>query len=68
MGEGDSEDMVVLPDHLFVRAMLIRDPTQDENIVKQWVDPHWLKKLGNQWMKDGKKVITRAVEERRELI
>ncbi len=32
--------------------------TQDESLVKLWVDPHRLKKIEGTWYKDGRRVVT----------
>lgn len=67
-GEWDNENMVVLPNCLFVQATRTQGWTQDKSVLRRWVDPHRLKKLGSKWTKDGREVITGAVEEWRALI
>jgi hypothetical protein len=48
-GERDNENITVLPDHLFARALttlttpLIYD--QDLNTLRPWVNPHNLKRI-----------------------
>ena len=41
---------------------------QDEAVLKVWVDPHKLKKVGDLWYKDGRQVVTGTTTERRTLI
>ena len=44
-GVHDNENIIVLPDHVFVRAVTItsEEEGQDEETLKPWVDPHKLK-------------------------
>ena len=67
-GEHDNEGVVVLPDHLFARTTRTANMSQDESIVRRWVDPHRLKNIGGRWTKDGRQVITGDLEERRTVI
>lgn len=60
--------MVVLPDCLFVQAARTEWPTQDSNIVNRWIDPHHLKYIDGQWMKNNRRVITGPLEERQTII
>ena len=58
-GEGDNEDVVVLPDHVFAKtAELSWGDRQDEDVLHPWVDPHQLKRINRLWMKQGKQVVT----------
>ena len=41
---------------------------QDEDIIKAWVDPHKLKKLGGTWHMDGRQVVTNNLEHKHTLI
>ena len=66
-GEHDNEGVVVLPDHLFARTSQTRD-TQDEDVIRRWVDPHCLKKVDGRWTKDRRLVITGPMGERRHII
>lgn len=59
---------MVLLDHLFARATRTTGQAQDKATILRWVDPHRLKKLNNKWTKDGKEVITRKVEDQRDII
>ena len=51
-GKRDNENVVVLPDHLFTRTTRTSNTKQDEDVAKQWVDPHRLKYVNGQWTKD----------------
>ena len=55
MGENDNQDVVVLPDALFVRALTTihtNHKDQDEEVLKPWIDPHELKKVNGVWYKN----------------
>ena len=67
-GDHDNEDVTVLPDHLFARATQVERLTQDNDVIRRWVDPHRLKYIGGQWMKDNRQVITGSLVIRRTLI
>ena len=88
-GEHDNENVTVLPDRLFIRAMRtsrIETPTpgevispavmelskplyaQDAEVIKAWIDPHKLKNIYGTWYKDGRRVVTGGLEEKREII
>ena len=36
----DNQNVTVLPDKLFIRALASQDLEQDEEVLKLWVDPH----------------------------
>ena len=44
-GVHDNENIIVLPDHVFVQAVTItsEEEGQDKETLKPWVDPHKLK-------------------------
>ena len=47
-GENDNQDVVVLPDVLFICTITTihtNHEDQDENVLKPWIDPHELKKV-----------------------
>ena len=67
-GECDNENVVVLPNHLFARAMQTSNTKQDEDVIKRWVDPHRLKYIDGQWTKDGRQVITGSLKEKQAII
>ena len=67
-GERDNENVVVLPDHLFARTTRTQGVEQDNDTIKRWVDPHRLKYIDGQWVKNDRRVITGPLEERRTII
>ena len=67
-GEHDNENVVVLPDRLFVRTTWVQDAQQDEDTIRRWVDPHRLKKIDGRWTKDNREVVTGSLEERRAIV
>jgi hypothetical protein len=50
--------------------MTIEHPTyeQNEEILKPWVDPHQLKKIHGTWYKDGRRVVTGGLHNKRTII
>ena len=69
-GTRDNENIVVLPESVFVRAVTITSPGegQDEEVVKPWVDPHKLKRIHNVWYKEGRRVVTGSTDAKRVII
>jgi hypothetical protein len=79
-GERDNEDVTVLPDHMFARMTITANPdsevtltprfisSQDEDILRPWIDPHNLKKLNGEWWKDNRRVVTGNQELQRKII
>ena len=68
-GEGDNENVVVLPDHVFAKtAELSWEDRQDEDMLCPWVDPHQLKKIDRLWTRQGKQVVTGGEEEKRRVL
>ena len=69
-GTRDNENVTVLPERLFVKATTIQEdePNQDEDTLLPWVDPHRLKKASNIWYKDGRRVVTGPLQEKRDII
>src|SRR3984957_696685 len=63
----DNEDP---PSLLTIQDMTIDNPVyqQDEDVLKTWVDPHKLKKIEGSWYKEGRRVVTNSLAERRILI
>ena len=55
-GMRDNENVIVLPENVFVRAVTIssEEGAQDEETLKPWVDPHKLKKVNGIWYKEGR--------------
>jgi hypothetical protein len=60
-GEHDNTNVTVLPDWLFIRSLIeigAEHDTQDENVLRKWIDTHKLKKVDEVWYKNGRQVIT----------
>ena len=69
-GINDNKDITVMPDHVFVRMtnVMPKEPTQDSNILKPWVDPHKLKEIAGTWFHNGRRVVTGEIQEKRQII
>ena len=69
-GMCDNENIIVLPEEVFVRMITIanRDDGQDKETLRPWVDPHKLKHVNNIWYKEGRRVVTRSMEDKRIII
>ena len=72
-GEKDNQNVVVLPEQLFIRRGTIsyipdQPPQQDEGIIRQWAGTHDPKKKNGEWWKGQRKVITGGEEERCKII
>ena len=69
-GSHDNENIIVLPEDVFVRAVTIasHEEEQDEETLKPWVDPHKLKKVNAIWYKEGKRVVTGPLTNKRAII
>ena len=69
-GTRDNENIIVLPENVFVRAVTIAndEQEQDEETVKPWVDPHKLKYINNIWYKEGRCVITGSLDHKHIII
>ena len=64
-GEHDNENVTVLPDTLFVRALTTihtNHDEQNEETLKKWIDPHELKLVDGTWYKNARRVITNIGE------
>jgi hypothetical protein len=60
-GEQDNTNVTVLPDHLFIRALVeirMEQDAQDEQVLRMWIDAHELKRVEGVWYKNGRRVIT----------
>ena len=71
MGENDNQDVVVLPDALFIRTITTihtDHEDQDENVLRPWVDSHKLKKVDGTWYKNARRVVTSLGEGTRAVI
>ena len=69
-GTHDNENIIVLPEDVFVQAVTItsRQEEQNEETLKPWVDPHKLKCVNDVWYKEGRRVVTGSTEDKRVLI
>ena len=63
-GTCDNENVVVLPEHIFVCAVTIsnKEGGQGEEAVKPWIDPHRLKHVNNVWYKEGRHIVMGALD------
>jgi hypothetical protein len=69
-GQEDNQNVTVLPRQVFARAMevLPNISSQEESVLKPWIDPHQLKQHQGVWYKDGRQVVTGDIEDKRRLI
>ena len=69
-GTRDNENVTILPESLFIKATAIQEdePTQDKDVLLPWVDPQRLKKVANIWYKDGRRVVTGGLQEKRAIV
>ena len=65
-GTKDNKNVIVVPEHIMVRAMEVLgiQPTQNEDMICPWVDPHKLKKVNNVWYKDRRLVVTGGLKDK----
>jgi hypothetical protein len=66
----DNQNITVLPEQVFVQAMEVLPnlTSQEESVLKPWVDPHQLKQHQGTWYKDGRQVVTGGIEAKRHII
>jgi hypothetical protein len=69
-GQNDNQDVTVLPEQVFARAMeVIPDHmAQNKTTLKPWIDPHQLKQHQGIWYKNGRQVVTGDNEAKRHII
>jgi hypothetical protein len=68
-GEDNNEDVVVLPENLFVRLSLMEDEEpQDEKTLRPWVDSHNLREVNGIWWKEGRRVVMGDLTYRRKVV
>jgi hypothetical protein len=55
---------------VFVRVLEVLPTgiTQNEDVLKPWIDPHQLKQHQGAWYKDGRTVVTGQTQEKHEII
>jgi hypothetical protein len=59
-GHKDNQNVTILPRQVFARVMevLPNIASQEESMLKPWIDPHQLKQHQGVWYKDGQQVVT----------
>ena len=69
-GEEDNEDITVLLKELFAYGIQIDPvlPRQDWERIKEWKEEFDLQRIDGTWYKEGKRVVTGPLEDRRGLI
>jgi hypothetical protein len=69
-GHEDNQNVTVLPRQVFVRAMEVLPDisSQEESVLKPWIDPHQLKQHQGVWYKDGQQVVTGDTKDKRHII
>jgi hypothetical protein len=69
-GHEDNQNVTVLPRQVFVRAMEVLPDisSQEESVLKPWIDPHQLKQHQGIWYKDGQQVVTGNIKDKRHII
>ena len=69
-GMRDNENIIVLPENVFVRATTIANnkDKQEEETLKPWIDPHKLKRVNGVWYKEGRRAVTRSLTSKRAII
>ena len=67
-GSSDNQNVPVLPDKLFIRALTSQDLKQDEEALKPWIDPHKLKQINETWWKGNQLVVTADTPARRAIV
>lgn len=75
-GKGDHDQVVVLPDHLFVRLLatqshleeeIVRSQQQQQELMEQWVKEEGVEREGSEYYKDARLVVPMG-ELRREVL
>ena len=66
-GNGNNEDVVVLPEQLFIRTLTTLPP-QDKRTLKPWINAHNLVKIQGKWWKDNCKVIMAELTQQQQII
>ena len=67
-GTNDNQDVTILPDQLFIRALALQELEQDEDALKPWIDPHKLKQISGTWWKGNQLVITADTPSKRNIV
>ena len=67
-GMNDNQDVTILPDRLFIRALASQELEQNKDILKPWVDHHKLKQISGTWWKGNQLVITADIPSKRTIV
>jgi hypothetical protein len=69
-GHEDNQNITVLPQQVFVRAMEVLPDirSQEESVLKPWIDPHQLKQHQGVWYKNERQVVTGDIKDKRHII
>jgi len=69
-GSRDNENVTVLPDSLFIRSLIIKEPRYEQQMstIQKWTDAHRLKEFGGKWYKEGQLVITGNRTEQKRIV
>ena len=69
-GANDNQDVIVIPEHVLVRATKIVEPPsmQNKETLIPWIDPHKLKKIEGLWYKEGRLVVTGDLQAKQSII
>ena len=67
-GTNDNQNVTVLPDKLFIRALAAQELEQNEDVLKPWVDPHKLKQISGTWWRGNQLVVTANMPTRRSIV
>ncbi len=69
-GDKDNKNVTVLPDHMFIWAVTIETPQQEQrlSLIRKWVDAHRLKEFNRKWYKDGRFIITGDLDQKQAIL
>jgi hypothetical protein len=69
-GHEDNQNVTVLPQQVFVRAMEVLPDirSQEQSVLKPWIDPHQLKQHQGVWYKNERQVVTGDIKDKRHII
>jgi hypothetical protein len=69
-GHKDNQNVTVLPRQVFARVMEVLPDisSQEESVLKPWIDPHQLKQHQGIWYKDGRQVVMGDTKDKHHII
>ncbi len=69
-GTRENENIMVLPDSLFIRNLIIKEPKHEQKMltVCKWTNAHKLKEFGSKWYKEGRLVIMGSTDKRKTIV